>query len=388
MNNKLRRATVLLLSASLIAAVAVVAQHKFSQMNGEQTAAQAGTAKPAPVVETITVQPQQVRNWSRYSGRLTAVNEADIKPQVQGEIVKVYFNDGQQVEQGDPLFLIDPKPYQAAVDRAHAQLLTAQSRAKLAKDELARAAKLVAGKLVSESVYDTANNSYQVAMSAIDEANSQLIQARLDLGYCTIKAPFSGRLSRAELTLGNIVNTAPNAPVLTRLVANDKLYAEFDVDEQSYIRLMRGSKDTEQMPVEMHLAAADGKIYHGHIAAFDNQIDIGSGTIRARAVFDNVDGMLTPGMFVNVRVGQAVLSQALLIPQKAVITNQAKKFVYVLNADNSAEFREVTLGAHHDSQREVISGLSNGDSVVVNGLSHIRPGMVVNPQPLTATDNN
>lgn len=388
MNNKLRRATVLLLSASLIAAVAVVAQHKFSQMNGEQAAAQAGTAKPAPVVETITVQPQQVRNWSRYSGRLTAVNEADIKPQVQGEIVKVYFNDGQQVEQGDPLFLIDPKPYQAAVDRAQAQLLTAQSRAKLAKDELARAAKLVAGKLVSESVYDTANNSYQVAMSAIDEANSQLIQARLDLGYCTIKAPFSGRLSRAELTLGNIVNTAPNAPVLTRLVANDKLYAEFDVDEQSYIRLMRGSKDTEQMPVEMRLAAADGKIYRGHIAAFDNQIDIGSGTIRARAVFDNVDGMLTPGMFVNVRIGQAELSQALLIPQKAVITNQAKKFVYVLNADNSAEFREVTLGAHHDSQREVISGLSNGDIVVVNGLSHIRPGTVVNPQPLTATDNN
>jgi multidrug efflux system membrane fusion protein len=388
MNKKLRRATVLLLSASLVVVVAVLAQHKFSQMNGEQTAAQADNAKPAPVVETLTLQPQQVRKWSRYSGRLTAVNEADIKPQVKGEIVKVYFHDGQQVAQGDPLFLIDPKPYQAAVDRAQAQLLTAQSRAKLAKDELARAAKLVAGKLVSESVYDTANNSYQVAMSAIDEANSQLIQARLDLGYCTIKAPFSGRLSRAELTLGNIVNTAPNAPVLTRLVANDKLYAEFDVDEQSYIRLMRGSKDTQQMPVEMRLAAADAKTYHGHIAAFDNQIDIGSGTIRARAVFDNVDGMLTPGMFVNVRVGQAELSQALLIPQKAVITNQAKKFVYVLNADNSAEFREVTLGSHHDSQREVVSGLSNGDTIVVNGLSHIRPGTVVNPQPLTATDNN
>jgi len=342
----------------------------------------AAAAPPPPVAEVITLKPETVRIWTNFSGRLQAVDIAEIKPLVGGELQQVAFDDGQLVAKNDLLFVIDPRPYQAAVKRAEAQLASAKSRAKLAKDELDRSERLVKNKLVSESVFDAAKNEYQVASASINEAESAVAQAKLDLNYCYIRAPFAGRVSRAELTVGNIIETAPSAPLLTTLVANSRLYAEFDVDEQTYINFVRNSHSEQQMPVEMTLAADESVVYHGEIHSFDNQLDVSSGTIRARAIFDNTDGALTPGMYTNVRLGAAQEQETLLVPDRAIGTNQNKKFVYVINADNKATYREVTLAGHHNEQRLVTKGLQAGDNVVVNGLSHIRPDMVVTPKSL------
>ncbi|KGM07446.1 RND efflux system, membrane fusion protein CmeA [Methylophaga thiooxydans] len=375
----LKITTVLLLCAT---AGAVYVTNAENQQD-KATAA----APPPPVVEVISLTPEIVRIWTNFSGRLSAVDTAEIKPLVGGELQQVAFDDGQLVEKNDLLFVIDPRPYQAALRRAEAQLTSAKSRAKLAKDELDRSQRLVKNKLVSESVFDAAKNEYQVATASINEAESAVAQAKLDLNYCYIRAPFAGRVSRAELTVGNIIETSPNAPVLTTLVANNRLYAEFDVDEQTYIKFVRSSQRDQKMPVEMTLAADNSVIYQGEIHSFDNQLDVSSGTIRARAIFENTDGALTPGMYANVRLGAANEQETLLVPDLAIGTNQDKKFVYVVNADNKATYREVMLGGHHNDQRLVTSGLQAGDKVVVNGLSHIRPDTLVTPKPLDDTQS-
>lgn len=361
-------------------AAAIYINTANSEQQSEQ--APAAAAPPPPVAEVMTIQPEKVRTWNSFSGRLSAVDIAEIKPLVGGELQEVKFDDGQQVNKGDLLFVIDPRPYQAAVKRADAQLASARSRAKLAKDELERTEQLVKKKLVSESVFDAARNEYQVANASIEESRSALAQAKLDLDYCYIRAPFAGQVSRAELTVGNIIETSPNAPVLTTLVANDKLYAEFDVDEQTYIKSVRRSQAEEPMPVQMTLAADDSVSYQGKIHSFDNQLDTSSGTIRARAIFDNTDGALTPGMYANVKLGSAQQQEVILVPNKAIGTNQDKKFVYVLNADDEATYRQVTLGQYHHGRRIVTSGLESGDRVVVNGLSHIRANSKVTPKPV------
>lgn len=355
-----------------------------NKASSEQAAQTAPAEAPAPVAEVMTVAPEEVRTWTSFSGRLSAVDIAEIKPLVSGELQQVLFKDGQQVEKDDLLFVIDPRPYQAAQRRAEAQLASAKSRANLAKDELKRAEQLVGKKLVSESVFDAARNEFQVANAAINEAESALAQAKLDLNYCYIRAPFSGQVSRAELTVGNIIETSPNAPVLTTLVANDKFYAEFDVDEQTYLKTVRRSQTEQVMPVEMTLAADTSFSYKGEIHSFDNQLDVSSGTIRARAIFENTDGALTPGMYANVRLGTASERLVTLVPERAIGTNQDKKFVYVVDADDKAIYREVVLGGHHQSSRIVLSGLEKGDRVIVNGLSHIRPNSKVSPKPYDA----
>ncbi|WP_438970845.1 efflux RND transporter periplasmic adaptor subunit [Methylophaga sp.] len=355
--------------------------------NQQKKSQSAPATPPPPVAEVITVKPEFVRIWTNFSGRLRAVDMAEIKPLVGGELQQVLFDDGQLVEKNDLLFVIDPRPYKAALVRAEAQLTSAKSRAKLAEDELERSERLVKNKLVSESVFDAAKNEYQVAAASINEAESAVAQARLDLNYCYIRAPFSGRVSRAEVTVGNVIETRTGAPVLTTLVANNRLYAEFDVDEQTYIEFIRTSQREQKMPVEMTLAADDSVVYHGEIDSFDNQLNVSSGTIRARAIFDNTDGALTPGMYANVRLGAATEQETLLIPSRAINTNQDKKFVYVVNDDNKATYREVSLGGHHNDQRLIKDGLEAGDTVIVNGLSHIRPDSVVTPKPFDSAES-
>lgn len=356
-----------------------------SNADNQQEQSEMAAAPPPPVVEVITLKPESVRMWTHFSGRLRAVETANIKPMASGELQQVLFEDGQLIEKNDLLFVIDPRPYQAAVKRAEAQLVSAKSRARLAKDELERSERLVKNKLVSESVFDAAKNEYQVASAAINEAESALSEAKIDLNYCYVRAPFTGRVSRPELTVGNIIETTIGAPTLTRLVADDRLYAEFDVDEQTYISFVRNKQDDQQLPVKMTLAADDSVVYQGQLYSFDNQIDVSSGTIRARAIFDNTDGVLTPGMFANVQLGAANEQQTLLVPERAISTNQDKKFVYVIDAENKATYREVILGGHHNDQRLVNKGLNAGDRVVVNGISHIRPDTVVNPKPFETT---
>jgi multidrug efflux system membrane fusion protein len=348
---------------------------------GESEVATAAAA--APMVEYTVVQPVDLREWNSYSGRLSAVESAEIKPLVGGTIMQVLFEDGQLVKAGDPLFVIDPRPHQNAASQAQATLATAKSRLQLAKDEFARNERLHESGLVSDSVFDTAQSNLQVAEAGVLQAQSALDQARLNLEYAHISAPISGRVSRAELTVGNVVDAGPNAPVLTSVVADSMLYAEFNVDEQTYVQLARSQQDGA-MPVELSLAQ-DENVYQGQIHSFDNRLDSQSGTIRARAIVSNSDGVLTPGLYVNVRVGSAQTKPVLLVPERAIGTNQSRKFVYVVDAQNLVQYREVTLGSNHEGNRVVLTGIEAGDHVVVNGTSHIAaPNTPVNPVQLPA----
>lgn len=342
-------------------------------------AAAPAAAPPAAEVDVVVLEPQEIRNWATFSGRLAPVESAAIKPLVSGTIQQVLFADGQQVKKGQPLFVIDPRPHQASVERAQAQLATAQSRAKLARDELNRSQQLINTKLVSQSVYDSVFTGDQVAQASVKEAEAALSQAKLNLEYAHIVAPIAGRISRAELTAGNIVEAGANAPLLANIVASDKLYAEFNVDEATYIQFVRNTRNTQKMPVELTLASDSSVVYQGYIASFDNRLDTSSGTIRARAVFNNNDGALTAGMFANVRLGSAEKIAALLVPERAIGTNQSKKFLLVVDENNIATYREITLGDHYQGQRVVVAGVKAGDKVIVNGLSHVRPNSPVNP---------
>lgn len=337
------------------------------------------TAPPAPIVEVTAIEPTSIRQWSRFSGRLTAVKSVEIKPLISGTLQEVLFRDGQLVSQGQPLFVIDPRPHLASLKGARAQLATAQSKSRLSDEELQRAQQLMASQLISQSIFDTALSANQVAHAAVLDAESALSKAELNLEYAYIKAPISGRIGRAELTEGNVVDAGINAPVLTSIVANEQLYAEFNVNEQTYLRLIRNVEQQTALPVELSLSDDREAVYHGHLAAFDNRLDSTSGTIRARAIFDNHDGVLTAGMFANIRLGSAHENLALLVPERAVGTNQDKKYVYIIDTDNRVQYREVTLGEQYLGHRIIQAGLEGGEQVVVNGISHIRPKMQVNP---------
>lgn len=334
---------------------------------------------PAPTVDVVVVEPQEIRTWASFSGRLAPVETAAIKPLVSGTIQQVLFTDGQLVKKGQVLFVIDPRPHQASVKRAQAQLATAKSRQQLTQDELKRTGQLLGSKLVSRSIYDAALSANQVAQAEVIQAEAELSQAQLDLEYAHISAPIDGRIGRAELTVGNVVEAGANAPVLTQIVAADKLYAEFNVDESNYIQFVRNTQNQKAMPVEMDLAGDAGVTYQGYISSFDNRLDTSSGTIRARALFENKDGALTAGLFANIRLGSANTSRVLLVPERAIGTNQSKKYVLVVDGNNTANYREVTLGNSYQGQRVVLDGIADGDKVIVNGLSHVRPNTPVNP---------
>lgn len=364
-----------LLVASVFTAIGVA----YLSTRADAASAAAPAAAPAPSVDVLVLSERQLRTWANFSGRLAPVDSAEVKPLVSGAIQQVLFKDGQRVEKGQPLFLIDPRAHQAAAKRALAQLATAKSRAQLAQDELRRSQQLLKSKLVSQSAFDAASSAYEVAGAQVKEAEAALAQAQLDLEYAHITAPIAGRVGRAELTTGNVVDAGANAPVLTRIVATDKLYAEFNVDEATYVQFVRQSAVPSDMPVELTLASDASVSYKGHITAFDNQLDSGSGTIRARALFENKDGALTAGMFANIRLGSAQKAAVILLPERAIGTNQSKKFVLVVDEQNLATYREITLGDSFDGERLVTSGLKAGERVIVNGLSHVRPNTPVNP---------
>ncbi|HEY0106571.1 MAG TPA: efflux RND transporter periplasmic adaptor subunit [Rhizomicrobium sp.] len=350
-------------------------------------AAMASESRPAPaaapppaVVTVAAIQPQSVRAWSDFSGRLTAVDSADIRPEVSGRITEIRFKDGQYVHKGDVLMVIDPRSYEAAVAKAQADLATANSNDRLAKVELQRAQRLIDANAVARDFYDQRNNAAGVSSASIKAAQAALAQADLDVDHAFVKAPIDGRVSRAEITVGNLVQAGPNAPVLTSIVANDSIYADFEVDEQTYLRSVHqhavNAGQEQRIPVQLTIQG-DNRVYAGNIESFDNKIDVSTGTIRARARFANADGALVPGMFVTVRLGDATNSEVLLVPEDAVQNDQSKRFVYVVGPDRKADFREVELGQEVEGRRIVTAGLHAGDRIIVDGLQRVQPGAVV-----------
>ena len=341
-----------------------------------------GPMPPMPVNVNI-IKSQEVRIWKDFSGRLTAVDSAQIRPQVSGRITEIHFEDGQHVEAGDLLFVIDPRPYEATVQQAKAALQAAQSNYYQAKNDLERAEELIKTNALSQRIYDERKSRRNFVLAEINGAKATLEQAEIDLEYAHVKAPISGRIGRAEITVGNLIEAGPNAPVVTEIVADEKIYVDFEVDEQTYLSHIREqAKDVESealIPVQVVLRGDDDHAIDGVIHAFDNRINPASGTIRARAVLDNEDGAMLPGMFAKVRLGSAERADMLLVAEKAIGTDQNRKFVYVVDENSAVLYRQVMVGDRVGKSRVIKEGLEPGDQVIVDGILKLRPGMPVQP---------
>ena len=374
-------------AGAIAVSASLVGWHQFS---GASAQPQTASVVPVIPVSVETVNPTETRVWSEFSGRLNAVDYAEIRPEVSGRITEVRFRDGQIARAGQILFVIDPRPFEAALAKAEANLASARTNAEYAQTELDRATTLIKSNAIAQRQYDERANAKRVADAAVQAAEAELLQAKLDIDHAYVKAPITGRVSRPEITLGNLVQAGPNAPVLTSIVSNDGIYADFDVDEQTYLQTVRsdaGNAEQEnRFPVQMNVQGQAGRGYTGTIYSFDNRISTGSGTIRARARFDNKDGSLVPGMFVSVRLGSSMKSDALLIPERAVGNDQNKKFVFVVGSDSKAAYREVALGQQVGAERIVVSGLKPGERIIVDGLQHVAPDTIVQPTEHVAQD--
>ncbi|MBL0917638.1 MAG: efflux RND transporter periplasmic adaptor subunit [Hydrogenophaga sp.] len=371
--------------AAIAAAVIALAQ--------ESTPAQAGTPADAPPpmpVSVATVTESDATTWDEFSGRLEAVERVEIRSRVAGAVLATHFREGALVNKGDLLVSIDPAPYAAEVARAEAQASAAQARLSHANGEFARSQRLWDDKAIAQRELDDRQNALREAEANLLAAQAQVQAARLNLGYTQVRAPVAGRIGKVDVTVGNLVAAGPGAPVLTTLVSVSPIYASFDADEQIVARALQGihqggasaRQSLERIPVQMGTAGSVDTPFTGRLQLIDNQVDARSGTVRVRAVFDNKDGALMPGQFARVRMGQPHSARTLLVSERAIGTDQDKKFVLVVGEDNKAEYREVKLGAPVDGLRSVTGGLKAGERIVVNGLQRVRPGAVVQPQPV------
>ena len=361
----------------------VTAVFSFRSSDAEATAA---AAPPATPVSVATVVQSDVATWDEFSGRLEAVERVDIRSRVAGTVQSVHFREGALVAKGDLLITIDPAPYAAELDGADAQLVAAQARVSYSRSEFERAKRLLDEHAIAQREYDERANAQREADANLRAAQAALQSARLNLGYTQVRAPVAGRVGKLEITVGNLIAAGPGAPVLTTLVSVSPIYASFDADEQIVTRALRdlpsGSsarQHLESIPVQMGTAATPDTPFVGHLQLVDNQVDAKSGTVRVRAVFDNKDGSLIAGQYVKLRMGRAKAEPAILVSERAIGTDQDKRFVFVVGTDDKAIWRQVTLGGTVNGQRVVSAGLESGERIVVNGLQRVRPGMKIDP---------
>ncbi|HSH73451.1 MAG TPA: efflux RND transporter periplasmic adaptor subunit [Methylophilaceae bacterium] len=371
-----RKAIVVVISLLAIAAAGTVS------FNSQAAKPPVVTAAPVPVTVAAVIE-KKVTEWDDFSGRVEAIERVQIRPRVSGTIDVIHFQEGQMVKKGDLLFTIDPRPYQAELARAEAALASTQAAVELSRTELERTRRLTEERAVAQRELDQRNSAYLDTTANVKAAQAAVMLARLNLQYTAITAPVSGRVSRAEITVGNLVGAGVNAPALTTLVSVSPVYVNFEVDEPTYIRYAAngaaGNSGVAHTPISIGLATEEGYPHQGRIKSFDNQIDSASGTIRVRAIFDNADGLLTPGMYARVRTGGSAEQLAILINDKAVGTDQNKKYVMVVGADNKVTYRDVQLGPMVDGLRVVRTGLKPGELIVVNGLQRVRPNDTVAP---------
>jgi RND family efflux transporter MFP subunit len=357
-------------------------------LNGCRSEATPATQAPAPQVSVASALERDVTEWDEFTGRLEAVESVDVRPRVTGYIQSVNFTEGSTVHKGDLLFVIDPRPYRAQLSKAEAELARAVASAELAASDAARSEKLVDIKAVSREEYDSRINASREAKANVAAARAAVDAAKLDLEFTRITSPIDGRVSKAVVTAGNLVTGGANAaPLLTTVVSLDPMYVTFEGDEQIYLKYNELSRRGERAssrdaanPVLMGLANEDGYPHRGAMIFVDNQVDPRTGTIRARAAFDNKDGYLTPGLFARVKLLGHNSYHAVLVDDRAIGTDQSQKFVYVVDAENKIAYRPVKVGRLTDGLRIVQQGLQPGETVVVNGMQRIRPGVVVAPE--------
>jgi multidrug efflux system membrane fusion protein len=347
----------------------------------------APAAPPAVPVSVAKAETRRITTWESFSGRLEAIERVEVRPRVGGAILSAHFREGALVDKGDLLVTIDPEPYAAAVERAEAEVSAAEARVAFAKTELERGRKLVSTSAIPQSGVDQRLSTYDEAQANVRSAKAALRSARLDLQYTEVRAPIAGRVGRLEVTSGNLVAAGSASPILTTLVSIDPIYASFNVSEEvvaAALAKLSASADAdsiERIPVQIGTAADEGTPISGHIQLINNEVDAATGTIRVRAALQNADGRLIPGQFVRIRIGDPAPAEKLVISDRAIGSDQDKKFVLVVGSDNKVEYRQVTLGPTADGLRIVESGLKPGESIVVNGLQRVRPGVVVAPQP-------
>ncbi|MDE1165363.1 MAG: efflux RND transporter periplasmic adaptor subunit [Pseudomonas sp.] len=338
-------------------------------------------APAAPKVTVAKVLEQPVNEWDEFTGRLEAPETVEVRPRVSGQIDAVAFTDGALVKKGDLLFQIDPRPFQAEVNRLQAQVQQARASAQRNDSEAQRGERLRASNAISTELAESRTTAAQEARAAVAATQAQLDLAKLNLSFTRVTAPISGRVSRAEITAGNIVTADVTA--LTSVVSTDKVYAYFDADERVYLKytqLARKGQRGATTPVYMGLSNEEGNPHLGQMNFVDNQVNPRTGTIRGRAVFDNEDGSFTPGLYTRLKLVGSGTYDAVLIKDEAVGTDLGKKFVLVMDKDHKANYRAIELGPKLEGLRIVRSGLAKDDTIVVNGLQRVRPGSQVDAQ--------
>ncbi len=378
-------------SISIWFAAGVLALTVLVQLAGCSSGASAApAAAPPPAVSVATVVSRQIADFDEFTGRFEAVDRVEIRPRVSGYISSVNFEQGRQVTRGEVLFVIDPRPYEADLKRAQAQLEEARSQLTLATSEQDRADKLLAARAISREELESRDAALQQAHANVSGAQAAVDTAALNLDFTRITAPITGVVSRAEITAGNLVTSGQT--LLTTVVSEDPIYVSFQGDEAGFLNFMNyarnGSDTNATHPVWVGLANEDGYPHQGAIAFVDNEIDATTGTVRVRGRLANPDHGFTPGMFARVKVTGTKTFPALLVNETAVGTDQDLKYVLRVGTDNTIEYRQVKLGPVVDGLRVVRDGLSVGDTVVVNGLQHVRPGMTITPQRIAMGEEN
>jgi multidrug efflux system membrane fusion protein len=357
---------------------------------------QAGAAPPPAPVTVDQPVLKDVVEWDQYQGRIEAVDSVEVRARVSGYLESVNFKDGAEVKEGDLLFVIDPRPYQAELDRVEADLLQARTRFELASNDMVRAGRLLKAKAISEEEADSRAKAEREAAAAIQSSLASLEMAKLNMEYTGVTAPISGRIGRKMITQGNLVNgDQGQSTLLATIVSMDPIYCYFDVDEGAILKYQKLARDGQQevlndgkVRCEVELGNETGFPHKGLLDFVDNRVDPDTGTLRVRGVFRNPDRVLQPGFFVRARVPGSAKYSALLIPDEAVGTDQSQKFVFIVDEKNTVQYAPVTLGPLVDGLRVVRAGLHSNDWVVVNGLMTIRPGATVNPTRAAVTSTN
>jgi multidrug efflux system membrane fusion protein len=375
------------LPAAAVAAAMLLALSGCDQ--GQPQASQQKVAPPAPTVTVSKPAQREIVEWDEYTGRFDATQTVDIRARVSGYLNEVRFKDGQQVEQGDLLFIIDPRPFERVLEQARAELFAAKTKAENANLDVARGQPLIERKIISDKTFDDRMNLLRDAQAAVKVSEAKVKSAELDLSFATISAPISGRIGRASLTAGNWISAGSVAgtTLLTTIVSQDPIYIYFDVNENNYIKYKRlagrgvaaGAADVGAQ-VQVALSDERGFPHKGRLDFLDNRMDQGTGTLRARAVLANKTGLFSPGLFGRVRVAGSASYAALLIPDEAIGTDQTNKYLLVVGGDGTVTRRNVQLGPLVAGLRVVREGIGAEDWVITKGLQRARPGLKVEPR--------
>jgi multidrug efflux system membrane fusion protein len=349
---------------------------------GKGSAPQAGPAGGPPVTVAAAIE-KDIIETDEFPGRIEAVEQVEIRGRVTGYIQAIHFKPGAEVKKGDLLFTLDPRQFEADVSRAEGNLASTQAQLDLAKIEVVRQEKLFADQATSKREYDDAAARVRTLEAQLKSNQGDLERARLNLSYTRITSPVTGRVSKAEITAGNLVQgEVPNSPLLTTVVSLNPIYVAFEADERIFLKYVSKARAVGRLSVGVGLADEVGFPHTGKLDFVDNRVEAQSGTVRMRAVLDNKSGVFTPGLFARVKLGDTTTPRSVVLVQdRAIGTDQSKRFVLVVNGDNTAQYREVKIGRLVGGGLRVIDdGLKAGEKIVVNGLQRVRPGAPITPE--------